>query len=216
MMFQYFAQFFQKYFHSNIKLYLATLTWLLLLGISICILVDYENKPELSTNAPQLWPMNSHLYRVPGKYTLIMSLHPHCACSRASIQELNLILARVQHTPLSTYLLFYQSSKFDSSWKETLLWKKTHQLKHVIILEDINGKIAKKFKAATSGQTVLYSPTGKLLFNGGITPARGHEGDNAGREAIIALLSQKSVPRHTSFVFGCPLFTLTVPGKNHV
>jgi len=190
--------------------------WLLLLCISMGILVGYENKPALSTNAPQLWPIKSNLYRAPNNYTLVMSLHPHCACSRASIQELNLILARVQRTPLSTYLLFYKPSKFSFAWKETLLWKKALQLKHVVVLEDINGEIAKTFKAATSGQTLLYGPTGKLLFNGGITPARGHEGDNAGREAIISLLSQKSVPSHTSFVFGCPLFTLTVPGKNHV
>jgi len=32
---------------------------------------------------------------------------------------------------------------------------------------------------------MLYDKLGQLVFNGGITSSRGHEGDNEGQDAII-------------------------------
>ena len=53
--------------------------------------------------------------------------------------------------------------------------------------------------------TPLYDAGGQLRFSGGITPARGHAGDNAGRSAIVALVeSASSAPVETP-VFGCSL-----------
>ena len=43
-------------------------------------------------------------------------------------------------------------------------------------------------RSKTSGQVVVYDAKGALLFSGGITAARGHMGDNAGRDRITALL----------------------------
>ena len=37
-----------------------------------------------------------------------------------------------------------------------------------------------RFGAETSGQTLLYDRDGRLLFSGGTTGSRGHDGDNAG------------------------------------
>jgi len=72
---------------------------------------------------------------------------------------------------------------------------------------DQGGIECEKFRAQTSGLTLLYSVTGELLFQGGITPSRGHEGDNDGTAALEAiLLKQQTQVRQTS-VFGCPLQT---------
>jgi hypothetical protein len=66
---------------------------------------------------------------------------------------------------------------------------------------------ARRFGASTSGQTLLYNMAGRLVFNGGITIARGHSGSNDGRDAVVALLSGL-VPMHTiTPVFGCSLVT---------
>ena len=51
--------------------------------------------------------------------------------------------------------------------------------------QDISGDEARRFGAATSGEALLYSPSGKLLFHGGITPSRGHEGGSVGRDALV-------------------------------
>jgi hypothetical protein len=56
-----------------------------------------------------------------------------------------------------------------------------------------------------------------LLFSGGITAARGHAGDNAGRSELVSLLNGGPVApaatlnrggsaRDATSVFGCPLF----------
>jgi hypothetical protein len=57
----------------------------------------------------------------------------------------------------------------------------------------------------TSGAVLLYSSDGKLLFQGGITPARGHQGDSFGRQRILALLDGDAPDRRDAPVFGCAL-----------
>src|SRR5436190_6315 len=77
----------------------------------------------------------------------------------------------------------------------------------VTVRADVDGEAARRFGAATSGQALLYTADGRLLFSGGITESRGHEGDNAGRSAIAALvLGAEPTKLATSPVYGCPLF----------
>ena len=52
---------------------------------------------------------------------------------------------------------------------------------------------------------VVAREGGRLLFRGGITPSRGHEGDNAGRRRIASLLANGSADGRQTRVFGCPL-----------
>ncbi len=77
-----------------------------------------------------------------------------------------------------------------------------------------DGDEARRFGAATSGHVMLYDAAGRLHFSGGITPARGHEGDSLGRDAVIDLIeAYRSAGRRCSPVFGCPLATpRTAPG----
>jgi hypothetical protein len=53
---------------------------------------------------------------------------------------------------------------------------------------------------------VLYAPSGKLLFTGGITVSRGHQGNNPGREALISCLTTNNSNDTLWPVFGCPLW----------
>jgi hypothetical protein len=50
---------------------------------------------------------------------------------------------------------------------------------------------------------LLYDARGRLAFSGGITSARGYEGDNAGRHAIEALLVDGTSTIARTSVFGC-------------
>jgi hypothetical protein len=70
---------------------------------------------------------------------------------------------------------------------------------------DEGGAEARRFGAATSGQALLYDAAGRLVFSGGITPARGHSGDSAGRDAIIRWVERGTAPQKSAFVFGCSL-----------
>jgi hypothetical protein len=77
----------------------------------------------------------------------------------------------------------------------------------VTVVDDAGDKLAHAFQAKTSGDVVVYRPSGELAFAGGITDGRGHEGESAGRDAVFGLLhgSTSTSERILSRVFGCPI-----------
>ena len=90
---------------------------------------------------------------------------------------------------------------------KTNLWYDAKAIPGVEVMKDQDGSEARLFQAFTSGQTLLYDSKGHLVFNGGITGSRGHSGDNAGRKAIISLVTEGKANRTNTFVFGCSLFS---------
>jgi hypothetical protein len=107
---------------------------------------------------------------------------------------------------LEAYVLFLKPAGFADDWEKTDLWQSAAGIKGVKPIVDYDGVEAHRFHAQTSGQTVLYDAEGRLLFSGGITVARGHAGDNAGRSAIVSLVNAKIAEKTETPVFGCPLF----------
>ena len=73
------------------------------------------------------------------------------------------------------------------------------------VVLDPDGREARRFGVKGSGHVLLYEPSGDLVFSGGITPSRGHEGDNPGRSAVIDLINGGRAAVHRTPVFGCPL-----------
>ena len=191
----------------RIRLILVTFTvlWVFAIGIGLRVLWGYENTPGVSAQPPQLWPAGSQIQRAPDHATLVMLAHPHCPCTRASIGELAELMAHCQGR-LTAYVLFLKPAGFAVDWEKTDLWQSAASIPGVTAVLDDGGAEARRFHAATSGQTILYDATGRLLFSGGITGSRGHSGDNAGRSAIASLVNAGTAERTETFVFGCPLF----------
>jgi hypothetical protein len=179
--------------------------WLLVVGVGISFLLGYENTPGVAAKPLASWPADSQIQRTPGRATLVMLVHPHCPCSRASIGELALLMAQTQGR-LEAYVLFLKPAEFSNDWEKTDLWQSAAGIPGVKPIVDYDGVEARRFNAGTSGQTVLYDVEGRLLFSGGITIARGHAGDNAGRSAIVSLVNAKLAEQTETPVFGCPLF----------
>jgi hypothetical protein len=73
------------------------------------------------------------------------------------------------------------------------------------VLLDQDGREARRFHVVGSGHTLLFLPSGELLFSGGITGSRGHEGDNPGAEAIVDRLNYGHSAVAKTPVFGCAL-----------
>ena len=134
-----------------------------------------------------------------------MLAHPHCPCTRASIEELSKLMARVR-SPVAAHVLFLKPAGFPGDWGQTDLRRSAASIPGVVVLEDDDGAEARRFRAATSSQVLLYDAGGRLLFSGGITGSRGHSGDNAGRSAVESFLNDGAAERAETFVFGCPLF----------
>ena len=176
------------------------------LGVSggLLAMSTYENRPGLAATAPSYWPVASRIERTEGLATLVMVVHPHCPCSRASIEELDRLMARTWGL-VTTHVLFLKPPGLPEDWAKTDLWRSAAASPGTHVLRDDDGAEAARFGAATSGQVVLYDAQGRLLFSGGITASRGHAGDNEGRDTIVALLTRGRATRHDSPVFGCSL-----------
>ena len=178
-------------------------TWMLMIGVGLALLWDYENSPGPTAVAPIRWPAESRIHFATDRATLIMLTHPHCPCSRASIGELARLMAQAQGR-VTAYVLFIKPAGSPEDWENSDLWQSAASIPgvEVVVDDDIE---AGRFHAMTSGQTVLYDAGGRLLFSGGITGSRGHYGDNAGRSAIVSLLNTGEAERAETVVFGCPL-----------
>src|SRR5688572_17630282 len=70
--------------------------WAVGVGAGIWVLWAYANRPGPAGAAAASWPADSALRPDPSRPTMIMFIHPECPCSRASIEELNRLLAQAK------------------------------------------------------------------------------------------------------------------------
>jgi hypothetical protein len=106
---------------------------------------------------------------------------------------------------LAVRVIFVQPHGAPPAWLDTTLWRTVAAIPGVTVAADPDGTDAKAFGATVSGQVNLYDSQGNFLFVGGITDGRGHEGDNAGVDAILSLLGDGKSQVTATPVYGCPL-----------
>ncbi len=106
---------------------------------------------------------------------------------------------------LNARVVFLKPISTSADWEKTDLWRKASSIPGVIVCADEGGIEARRFHSETSGQTLLYDPARRLRFQGGITFARGHAGDNPGRAALQELLLKGHASQIKTPVFGCSL-----------
>jgi hypothetical protein len=189
---------------------LAGLTWAGTIAAAYQAVRRFETTPGFAADASSSWPARSTIPRGAGRWSLVMLVHPHCSCSRASIQELQAILEKAPHT-LHASVLVYRPSEFPAGWERTDVYESASKLPRTNVIVDRDGREAAVFGGFTSGQTFLYDATGHLRFAGGITSLRGHAGLNRGRADIIQIASAgQGSGKHP--VFGCAIAT---PGKGN-
>jgi hypothetical protein len=181
------------------------IVWALSVAGGAASMLNYKYTPGAPAPIAD-WPAQSSLRPDAEKDTLVMLAHPRCPCTKASVNELSRLMAQGNSPRLKAYVIFIKPKGFPVEWEKTDLWASASAIQGVNVVLDNEGIEAEKFQAATSGQSMLYDKDGKLLFSGGITPARGHEGDNDGRDAIISLLDHGGSEKSETPVYGCPLF----------
>lgn len=182
----------------------ATTLWLPAVGIGLATLWHYSNSPGRLASPPVNLPADWPIRPAHGRSALFLFAHPQCPCSRASLSELALLLSHAPEAP-ETYVLFYAPSSAMKDWVRSDLWRTAENIPGVHAIEDRDGAWAGRFGASTSGQTLLYNREGRLVFNGGLTAARGHVGDNFGVDAVTVLLGGGHPGRGSTPVFGCGL-----------
>jgi len=183
--------------------------WMVLAVLGMGSLTEYSATAGRETDFPEKWPAHSSLDYAPTKPTMVLVLHPHCPCSRATVEEFSRILADAP-TAAKTYVLLAQPPEADGAWSDTELAASVRALPGVEVLVDIDEVETSHFGAVTSGTTLLFDTNGALRFAGGITASRGHAGDNLGAQTLAKLLAPGAAAQSDlalTPVFGCPLQT---------
>jgi len=187
-------------------LFAAALIWIATVAAAFQAIRRFETTPGRAAVAPPTWPASSRVQRA-SDWTLVMLIHPHCSCSRASVQELEAV---IESAPtLRPTVLVYRPSDFPRGWEQTEVVKAASHLQRTRVLIDDDGAEARLFGGFTSGQTFLYDRNGRLRFSGGITSLRGHAGLNRGRAGVIDIIRSRPA-RATHPVFGCAITSTTV------
>lgn len=161
--------------------------------------------PPLQPSQGQ-WPTSSQLPRG-NAGTIIMFLHPHCPCSKASLHEL-LMLDTKLRPGIAVSCVFCQAPEESADYiRSTGLWREVAKGANLHATID-SGAETSLFHPRISGEIFAYDAAGTLVYHGGITPSRGHVGDNLGAERLLARLNEDSAgtqPPDIFPAFGCAL-----------
>lgn len=182
---------------------IAITAWVLALGVGAHQLMVFSSTPAVVSAGLERWPA-SLAASARRKPLLVMFLHPHCACSRASISELAGVMAAARGA-LDARVYVLRVSGAEEGWAQTDLVESVRRIPGVEAIADFDGLAARDLRATVSGETSLYAPDGRRVFHGGLTAARGHEGDNAGTRSVLAWLANPARSPRTTPVFGCYL-----------
>lgn len=154
--------------------------------------------------APDRWPATTRLPRRAGVATVVLALHPACPCSRASLDELEGVLARAA-TPLTALILVVRPAGLEAPAEEAAAVARVRAIPGAVAVVDEGGVEARRLGARTSGHVLVFDGEGRLTYTGGITAGRGLRGDGPARQAVAAALGSASASTPSCPVYGCPL-----------
>jgi hypothetical protein len=206
---------------------ILTVGWSAAVASGFVLLLRYKSAAGKQLEARSEWPAESRIEPVTGCRNLVLAVDPHCPSSRASVAELERALVGTsgvqvhvlvyRQSPVfllvnlfdglrvQVHVLVYRQSPADDSWLDTDMVQEVKKISGSRIHADDLGLEAERFGAVTSGHMVLYDPQGKLLFRGGITASRGHEGDSERKRMLRQPLLGEPGPSYVAPVYGCPL-----------
>ncbi len=191
----------------------AVVLWITTVVVGLVQLLIFETAPGESNIAPARWPAATTIDRAIDHHTLVMFLHPHCPCSNASLNNLQTVMSRLNRT-VALRIVLVRPPGCPEGWEDGALLHQLQARRDLTLYIDNDGVEAKRFGAQTSGHVLLYDPSARLVFTGGITPQRGHEGQCHGADAVANAVNYQPQTLICSQIYGCPLFSeMKTPGS---
>lgn len=182
------------------------LGWVALTAAGLYALLSYAGTAGPGEARSDAWPADTRLSRSADCHTLLMFAHPHCPCTAASVEELSRCLVHLGER-VQVIMVFAQPSGRDMPLDTSSLFRSVRCIDGIETFADVAGTEALRFGALTSGHVMLFAPDGSLCFSGGLTPARGHAGENPGRIALEEWVLQGRSSIRRMPVYGCALHT---------
>ena len=177
---------------QSLSVKLLTAGWICGVVAGMATLTNYSSAPGAAVVAPAHWPTMTELPHDATRPTLVMFVHPRCPCSNASINELARVAARCRDR-MDLTVLFVKPPGSPSDWHQSALWTNAMSIPGVHAVADHDGRLASQFGVTTSGHCLVYGAQGTLLYSGGITAGRGHEGDSVGQTIVNSIAADQSL-----------------------
>ena len=187
----------------------ALIAWISVVSTGISLMAIHGVQPSDAGDPSARWPATSSMQPNIARPMLLIFLHPRCPCSVASLVELEHLLTPLQGKVVTRAIL-YRPEGASNDWGGIPVPESIAAMRDVEVVRDPGGLEARRFGVRSSGHVLLFDPDGTLLFSGGITPARGHEGDSIGRDTIASLIVGKiRSGLCLAPVYGCPIVAET-------
>jgi hypothetical protein len=184
-------------------LYVALAVWMAALATGFFALWRYKAAAAPADSGPPLqWPSDSTLELSRDRATLVLFAHPKCGCTHATVTELARLVAR-DNALMRTRVAVVRPAEVPAGWDDTELVSRASAIPGATVSRDEGGVEAARFGVIASGHVVMYDPSGRRLFSGGLTSSRGHEGESFGTQRIHSLLTTGTADRADAPVFGC-------------
>jgi len=184
----------------------GVLVWLGAIGLGVAKVLEYEWTPGALGRGLE-HPGEIGAGWENSTATLVVALHPECPCSRATVEAIDRLVAALPGR-LAVHAVFLDVAAGGRRPQDSALWQRIGRIPGARAHVDASGLWCGGEAFKTSGEVCVFSAEGKLLFHGGVTASRGHEGPSRGAEAIVAALREAG-PQLASVarapVFGCGL-----------
>jgi|SRR5579875_3847324 len=180
--------------------------WGLSVTIGMLLMGAYAASPGDAGSVPARWPAGGAVRLDGRRPTLLIFLHPRCPCSRASLDELSMILDRCGDR-VSAHAVVFRPHPEQEDWVASAFEAVLAEIPSLVVHPDRGGDEARRYGVTTSGHVLLFDTRGNLIFSGGITPGRGERGDGASRAALLGRIRGQSREGPEPPVFGCSLRT---------
>lgn len=179
--------------------------WLVLLSVGMVYLTLYQSRPGVMATPETVdaAAVLDALDDADGRRVVLFA-HPHCPCTLATARALERVLERPD-VDAACDVFFFEPADADPTWADGRLARFVAQLPRTTVHRDVEGEVALRFGAMTSGTVLVLDEGGDVLFTGGVTPQRGHEGVNSGAQSVLAHLQAAPGAQPTHPVFGCGL-----------
>src|SRR5207237_462070 len=89
----------------NVILSLVLIGWFVTICAGMRSILIYEGTAGTSGASPLEWPADSRIQRRQGMPALVLMIHPHCPCGRATMSELAQLMVRGQ-ARVDVFVLF--------------------------------------------------------------------------------------------------------------
>jgi len=180
----------------------AGVAWL---GVSLLVFGLLYRHTYLPGKIPTL-PRGAEVMEVSSHFRVKLFAHPNCPCTRTSLEQFAESLPRFPAGTQSE-IIFVTAGLAESENVTSPLVTRARELTRTQVRFDTSGAEAEGLGVSVSGEVLAFDPGGHLVFRGGITSGRGHQGPSTGQAELESIVQGRTPGPCATPVFGCHLPT---------